>query len=226
MASRDKSSTAPEALAAPTGRDPAILRPLPGQVEIRAPKGTLPASRAGTKHGWHSAAAVQIPTSLTCALCPLYHVKRKDRRHPLACPEGRKHRICPILTRLQQQWAEGLICEIQEATGSNPTPSDNARIEQIIRHRSRIFQMENYLKVAGLIDLAKGEIRNVADRLTTTENALSRSLTEFRQAMGDRRDSERPAGPRLDEYLTKLAQTQSRIQQAAPEDSADEEAEA
>jgi len=174
-------------------------------MEIRPQKGTVPANRAGVKHGWHSADAVQIPTSLTCNLCPLYHVKRKDSRHPLACGEGRKNQICPILTRLQEGWAEGLICEVQEAAGCDPTPSDNARIEQIIRHRSRIFQIENYLKVAGLIDLKKGEIRNVADRLTTTENALSRTLAEFRQAIADRRDHQATNGPTLDEYLEALA---------------------
>jgi hypothetical protein len=204
MASEHGKESGLAALEALKGLDPGTLRPLPGEVEIRPPKGTVPANRAGTKHGWHSADAVQIPTSLTCALCPLYHVKRKDRRHPLACPEGRKHRICPILTQLQQRWAEGLICEVQESTGESPTPSDNARIEQIIRHRSKIFQIENYLKVAGLIDLKKGEIRNVADRLTTTENALSRTLTEFRQAMADRRANKSPGGPRLEDYLRQL----------------------
>lgn len=177
---------------------------LPAEIIIRAPQGTLPANRAGTKHGYNSQDAVQIPTSLTCNLCPLYHVKKKDRRHPLSCPEGRKNQTCPILTQQQQQWAFGLIGEITEATGSGPTPSDNARIEQIIRHRSRIFQIENYLKVAGLIDLAKGEIRSVADRLTTTENALSRVLTEFRQAMSERRENGKGSAPRLEDYLKQI----------------------
>jgi len=204
MAFEDDNGRSLPGLTAPTGRDPGILRTLPGEVEIRPPKGTVPANRAGVKHGWHSADAVQIPTSLTCNLCPLYHVKRKDRRHPLACGEGRKNQICPILTRLQEGWAEGLICEVQEVCGADPTPSDNARIEQIIRHRSRIFQIENYLKVAGLIDLKKGEIRNVADRLTTTENALSRTLAEFRQALSDRRDHQAANGPTLEEYLEAL----------------------
>lgn len=201
MTKRSRQLAALEAL---SGLESEDLRPLPGEVEIRPARGTVPANRAGTKHGWHSADAVQIPTSLTCSLCPLYHVKRKDRRHPLACPEGRKLRVCPILTQLQQRWAEGLIREVQDVTGADPTPSDNARIEQVIRHRSRIFQIENYLKVAGLIDLKKGEIRNVADRVTTTENALGRSLSEFRQALSERRDSQRSAGPRLDEYLKAL----------------------
>nr|BDD44416.1 hypothetical protein 1 [Pseudomonadaceae bacterium]BDD44424.1 hypothetical protein 8 [Pseudomonadaceae bacterium] len=191
-------------LEALSGLDHGEMCALPGEVEIRAPRGTLPAGREGIKHGWHSTDAVQIPTSLTCNLCPLYHVKRKDRRHPLACPEGRKNQIYPILTQLQQRWAEGLILEVQAVTGESPTPSDNARIEQIIRHRSKIFQIENYLKVAGLIDLKKGEVRNVSDRLTTTENALGRALTEFRQAMAERRGSKPPGGPRLDEYLRQL----------------------
>jgi len=147
---------------------------------------------------------VQIPTSLTCNLCPLYHVKKKDRRHPLSCHSGRKNQICPILCEQQQRWAFGLIGEIREATGTEPTPSDNARIEQVIRHRSRIFQIENYLKVAGMIDLQKGELRNVADRLTTTENALSRSLSEFRQGMSDRRIPREGHGPRLEDYLRQL----------------------
>jgi len=131
----------------------------------------------------------------------LYHVRRKDRRHPLACPEGKKHQVCPILTGLQERWAGALISEVQEATGTDPKPSDNARIEQIVRHRSRIFQIENYLKVAGLIDLNTGQLRNVADRLTTTENALSRSLAELRAAIADRRANSRGQAPRLEEYL-------------------------
>ena len=177
---------------------------LPGQVEIRAPKGCLPPERAGMKHGWHSQDSIQVPASLMCGCCPLYHIKKRDKRHPLACPEARKNRVCTILTRQQQQWAFGLIREIEESVGSPPTPSDNARIEQIIRHRSRIFQAENYLKVAGMIDLKKGEVRNVADRLVTTENALSRVLTEFRQALADRRDHNAATGPRLEDYLKRI----------------------
>ncbi len=164
----------------------------------------LPQGRQGVRHGWHSQDAVEIPTSLTCNVCPLYHVRRKDRRHPLACPEAKKNQVCPILLELQQQWVEGLVCEVRETTGDGPTPSDNARIEQIIRHRSRIFQVENFLKVAGLIDLAKGEIRNVADRLTTTENALSRTLSEFRQAMESRRGQRDALAPRLEDYLQQV----------------------
>ncbi len=180
----------------------------PGSREIR-PTGVLPANRAAVRHGWHSQDAVQIPTSLTCDLCPLYHVRRKDRRHPLACPEGKKHQVCTILTGLQERWAGALIGEVQEATGTDPKPSDNARIEQIVRHRSRIFQIENYLKVAGLIDLATGQLRNVADRLTTTENALSRTLAELRAAIADRR-SQRPAHvPRLEEYLKQVSVTRT-----------------
>jgi len=176
----------------------------PGSREIR-PTGVLPANRAAVRHGWHSQDAVQIPTSLTCNQCPLYHVRRKDRRHPLACPEGRKHQVCPILTGLQERWAAALICELQEATGTDPTPSDNARIEQVIRHRSRIFQIENYLKVAGLIDLNTGKLRDVADRLTTTENALSRSLAELRAAIADRRANSASQAPRLEDYLKRVS---------------------
>lgn len=174
---------------------------LPSEMVVRPRPGIIPAQKGAVRHGWHSEDAVQIPTSLTCNLCPLYHVKKKDRRHPLSCKEGRLHQTCPILSRMQQQWAFGLMAEIRQATGSDPVPSDNARIEQIVRHRSRIFQIENYLKVAGLIDLVKGEMRNVADRLTTTENALSRVLAEFRQALSERRATGQGQGPRLDEYL-------------------------
>lgn len=173
----------------------------PGELVINPALGTDLAYKGAVKHGWHSGDAIRLPTSLTCSLCPLFHVKKKDPRHPLACSEGRKNRICPILSQLQQDWAFGLIDEIRDATGSDPTSSDRARIEQIVRHRSRVFQIENYLKVAGLIDLAKGEIRNVGDRLTTTENALSRTLSEFRQAMSERRAAHQGQGPRLEEYL-------------------------
>ena len=184
--------------------NPETTESAPGDLVVCPQPGTLPAQKGATRHGWHSGDAIQIPTSLTCSICPLYHVKKKDRRHRLACKTGRKHLICPILTQLQQDWAFGLIEELREATGGEPTSSDNARIEQIIRHRSRIFQIENYLKVAGLIDLAKGETRNVADRLTTTENALSRTLTEFRQALAERRASNKDGGPRLEEYLQQI----------------------
>ena len=183
---------------------PLRTRTPPGSWEIRPETGVVPANRAGVTHGWHSQDAVQIPTSLTCNLCPLYHVRRKDRRHPLACREGKKHQVCPILTGLQERWAASLICEVQEATGAQPRPSDNARIEQVVRHRSRIFQIENYLKVAGLIDLQKGEMRNVADRLTTTENALSRSLAEFRQAISEQGARPTADAPRLEDYLRAL----------------------
>jgi hypothetical protein len=192
-----------------SGISPEDPGPPPAEQRIQPPRGCIDRSQSATKHGWHSDVAVQIPTSLTCNLCPLYHVKRKDRRHPLACPEGRKNQVCPILTHMQQDWACGLIREIEEATTTPPTPSDNARIEQIVRHRSRIFQIENFLKVAGLIDLQKGEVRNVADRLTTTENALSRVLAEFRQAMSERRASRQGQGPRLDEYLRQLGDSEN-----------------
>ena len=175
-------------------------KPLPGEMVLRAPKGVLPAARAGTVHGANSFEAIEIPTSLTCSTCPLYFVKRKDRRHRLACPEERKNRICPILMRRQMTWVAELVQEFREATGVEPSASDRARIEQIVRHRSRIFQIENYIRVAGLIDLKTGQYRNVADKLTTTENALSRSLGEFRQAMAEKRD-QTPAAPRLEEYL-------------------------
>ncbi len=172
-------------------------------------------------NGWHSEDAVQIPTSLTCNACPLYHVRRRDRRHPLACQHGHMNQICPILTAQQQQWGFALIGEVTEATGMDPTASDRARIEQIIRHRSRLFQIENYLKIAGLIDLKKGDVRNVADRLTTTENALSRSLAEFRQAVAERRTTRAGGGPRLDEYLRGLVGTGSGRGQVAADNGAD-----
>lgn len=176
----------------------------PAELVISPVPGTDLTHKGAVKHGWHSGDAIRIPTSLTCSQCPLYHVKKKDNRHRLACKEGRKYLICPILCQLQQDWAFGLIGEVRDATGADPTSSDNARIEQIVRHRSRIFQIENYLKVAGLIDLAKGEIRNVGDRLTTTENALSRTLAEFRQSLSERRAAHQGQGPRLEDYLKQI----------------------
>lgn len=191
---------------------------LPAEVVIRAPRGTLPPSRAGMKHGWFSDDAIQIPTSLTCNVCPLYHVRRKDRRHPLACHEGKINQICTVLAALQRRWAFGLIGEVSDATGSSPTSSDHARIEQIIRHRSRIFQIENYLKVSGLIDLKRGEIRNVGERLNTTENALSRTLAELRQALAERRAIRQAPGPRLDEYLLSKQTAEAEDAEADGED--------
>jgi len=176
----------------------------PAELVISTNPGTVLAQNSNTQHGWHSGDVIRIPTSLSCNLCPLYHVKKKDKRHSLACKEGRKNQICPILTRLQQEWAFGLINEIRDAAGVDPTSSDNARIEQIVRHRSRIFQIENYLKVAGLIDLVRGEIRNVADRVVTTENALGRALSDFRQAVAERKATSKEDGPKLADYLQQI----------------------
>jgi hypothetical protein len=186
-------------------------RPFPAEVRIDT-RGIKPKERAGTVHGYHSTDAVEIPTSLTCNLCPLYHVKRKDKRHVLACPEGRKNQICPILTRKQEGWAVSLIDEVRQATGRDPTATDRARIEQVIRYRSRLFQVENYLKVAGLIDLKAGEVRAVADRLGGIESGLTRSLGELRQSMAEARDARRPPAPSLSEYLGLLAQGSERKQ--------------
>lgn len=173
---------------------------LPAEVRVPIVRGVLPLGRTGTRHGFHSPDAVEIPTSLTCNCCPLYHVKRKDHRHPLSCKHGRKHQTCPILTAKQVGWAHELITEVSEATGEPPTATDRIRIEQIVRHRSRVWQVENYLKVVGILDLKQGEMRNVGERLTTVENALSRSVAEFRQAIAERR-VEKPGAPTLSEYL-------------------------
>jgi len=173
---------------------------LPGEVVVRTITGLKPMGRTAVKHGFHCADAIEIPTSLTCSVCPLYLVKKRDKRHDLACPEGRKGQVCPILMARQIAWAEELVAEVREITGRDPMASDRARIEQIVRHRSRLFQSENYLKVAGFLDLREGVVRNVGERLITLENALSRSLGEFRQALSDRRQRQ-PEGPRLEEYL-------------------------
>jgi hypothetical protein len=173
---------------------------LPGEVRVPVVRGVLPLGRTGTRHGYHSTDAVEIPTSLTCNCCPLYHVKRKDPRHPLSCKLGRKHQVCPILTARQVGWVGELVGEVTEATGSPPTATDRIRIEQIVRHRSRLFQVENFLKVVGLLDLKSGEMRNVAERLTTVENALSRSVGELRLALAERRVT-KPTAPTLSEYL-------------------------
>ncbi len=177
-----------------------LLKPLPGEVIVRAPKGVKPLGRTGVTHGFHCNDVIEIPTSLSCSVCPLYAVKKKNPRHNLACPEGRKNRICPILTERQINWAEELIGEIRDATGEGPTASDRAKIEQIVRHRSRVFQSENYLKVAGYIDIRQGKIRNVGERMISLENALSRSFAEFRQGIADRK-AEKPKVPTLDKYL-------------------------
>lgn len=173
---------------------------LPGEVRVPVVKGVLPLGRTGTRHGYHSSDAVEIPTSLTCNCCPLYHVKRKDPRHPLSCKLGRKHRTCPILTERQINWVQELVAEVTEATGLVPTATDRIRIEQIVRHRSRLFAVENYIKVVGLLDLKTGDMRNVGERLNTVENALSRSVGELRLALAERRVT-KPTAPTLSEYL-------------------------
>ena len=177
-----------------------LAEDLPAEIRVPVPKGLVPPGQTGVKHGYHMSGSIEVPTSLMCNVCPLYHVKRKDRRHPLSCKHGKKNQTCPVLGARQVTWAAEFISEVKDVTGESPTASDRARIEQIIRHRSRIFQVENYLKVAGLIDLTKGTIRNVGERLTTLENALSRSLSEFRQALAERREVQ-PQAPRLEEYL-------------------------
>ena len=179
---------------------PTPLYPLPAEVVVRAPKGVKPLGRTGMTHGFHSNDVVEIPTGLTCSVCPLYHVKKKNKRHRLACKEGRKNRICPILMERQVRWVEELIDHITESTGAEPVATDRIIIEQIVRHRSRLFQCENYLKVAGLIDLRSGNMRNVAERMTTVENALARSTGELRQAIEARKNA-RGQVPTLTEYL-------------------------
>ncbi len=183
---------------------------LPAEVVIRAPKGLKPKGRTGVTHGFHSGDVVEIPTSLNCSVCPLYHIKKKDRRHKLACPEGRKGQVCPILTRRQVRWAEQLLDQIREETGEAPRATDLILVEQIVRHRSRLFQCENYLKVAGLIDLRAGKVRNVAERMTTVENAMTRTTAELRQAIASRRQDKQIA-PTLAEYLEVRSSGQSEI---------------
>lgn len=189
------------------GPPPLRERPFPAEVRI-ATRGIKPEHKGATVHGFHSPDAVEIPTSLSCNLCPLYHVKRKDKRHPLACPEGRKNRICPILTAKQEGWAVTLIDEVRQATGVDPSATDRARIEQVVRYRSRIFQLENYLKVAGMIDMRDGDTRAVAERLGRVENGLTRALAELRASMSEARERRRPAAPRLDEYLAEVVKNQ------------------
>lgn len=172
---------------------------IPGEIILRPLRGK-PMGRTGVTHGFHCRDAIEIPTSLTCSVCPLYFIKKRDRRHALACHEGRKGKICPILTARQVGWVAELVAEVREVTGDDPKASDRMRIEQVVRHRSRLFQVENYLKVAGYLDLREGVIRNVGERLMTLENALARSLSEFRQAIGERRVT-KPSAPTLSEYL-------------------------
>jgi len=117
--------------------------------------------------------------------------------------------VCPILTRRQIAWASELINEVQDTTGRDPSATDRARIEQIVRYRSRLFQIENYLKVAGLIDLREGQVRAVADRLGGVESGLTRALGELRQSMSDSRDGKKGASPTLPEYLDALVKAQA-----------------
>ncbi|MFN0149948.1 MAG: hypothetical protein ACKVU1_04440 [bacterium] len=189
----------------PTGKRE---RPFPGEVRVTT-KGLLAFPKSQSIHGYHSAEAVEIPTTLTCNLCPLYHVKRKNRRHHLACPEGRRDAICPILTRKQIAWASELMNEVRQTSGRDPSASQLATVEQIVRYRSRLFQIENYLKVAGLIDLREGQVRAVADRLGGVESGLTRALGELRQSMSDGRDVKHGAKPTLPEYLDALVQAQA-----------------
>jgi hypothetical protein len=156
--------------------------------------------RTGVTHGFHCGDVIEIPTGLNCSVCPLYAVKRKDRRHALACPEGRKGRICPILSERQVTWVAELVGELREGMGMEPTATDRIRIEQIVRHRSRLFQIGNYLQVVGLLDLKLGEMRDVGERMTSVENALSRSLSEFRMALAERR-VEKANVPTVTEYV-------------------------
>jgi hypothetical protein len=114
-------------------------------------------------------------------------------------------------------WVGELVGEVTEATGSPPTATDRIRIEQIVRHRSRLFQVENFLKVVGLLDLKSGEMRNVAERLTTVENALSRSVGELRLALAERRIT-KPTAPTLSEYLEVKAKEEKRPEGADGED--------
>lgn len=172
---------------------------IPGEIILLPVRGK-PMGRTGVTHGFHCRDAIEIPTSLNCSVCPLYHIKKRDRRHALACRHGRKGKVCPILTERQLAWVSELVAEVREVTGEDPKASDRMRIEQVVRHRSRLFQVENYLKVAGFLDLREGVVRNVGERLTTLENALSRSLGEFRQSIAERRVT-KPSAPTLSEYL-------------------------
>jgi hypothetical protein len=166
--------------------------------------------KGGWIHGYHSEDVVAIPTLMSCDTCVLYAIRKKDARHPLSCPEAKKHATCSILTRHQEGWVASLVGEGREATGKEPSATDRARIEQIVRLRSRIFAIETYVKAAGAIDLRTGELRAVMDRLNSVENSLTRALGELRASMAEARDARRPPAPRLDEYLSALAKNAPR----------------
>jgi len=172
--------------------------------ELVIPTDGRPAQKGNWRHGFHSQDVVTIPTGMSCDTCVLYAIRKKDSRHPLACPEGKKHATCAILSRYQIAWVEGLVGEIRGATGRDPSPTDRARVEQIVRLRSRVFAIEVYIKAAGAIDLATGELRSVMDRLNTVEGALTRALGELRQSIADARDNKKGPSLRLEDYVAAM----------------------
>ncbi len=191
----------PDALAA--GPPPPLpkTREKPFPAELIIPTDGKPYHKGGWRHGYHSEDVVSIPTSMGCDTCVLYAIRKKDPRHSLACPEGKKHAACAILMRYQENWVASLVGEIRQATGRDPSATDRARVEQIVRLRSRIFAIEVYIKAAGSIDLRTGELRNVMERLTGVENALTRALGELRASMAEGREARKGPAPRLEEYL-------------------------
>lgn len=209
----DVSLTEPEEGRVPEG-DAVELTPPPAPRRYRRRQTPFPAElqidvtghRKGPRtHGIHSKDVIAIPTLMSCDSCVLMAIRRKDPRSKLACPEGRKHATCAILARHQVAWVEGLVGEIREATGREPSATERARVEQVVRLRSRVFAVETYVRAAGAIDLRTGELRAVMDRLNSIENALTRSLDGLRNAIAEARAAKRGNAPSLAEYLSALA---------------------
>lgn len=200
----EKSEPAPAATVTPLPAPRRYRRrEQPFPAEMRIDVGGKP--KAAWAHGYHSKDVVAIPTLMSCDSCVLMAIRRKDPRSKLACPEAKKHATCAILGRHQVAWVEGLVGEVREATGREPTATERARIEQVVRLRSRVFAVETYVRAAGAIDLRTGELRAVMDRINSIENALTRSLDGLRNAIAEARAAKRGNAPSLAEYLNAIA---------------------
>jgi len=175
-------------------------QPFPSNLQIAEGR-----RRRGVIHGFHSKSAIALSNPMGCDTCVLSAIKKKNPRHPLACNEARKHARCSILERHQADWAAGLVEEIRNGTGQEPTAIQRGQVEQILRLRGRLFALEVYLSAAGLVDVRTGEPRAIVDRMTSLENALGRATGELRASIAAAREAKRGGAPRLAEYLAALA---------------------
>jgi len=182
--------------------------PAAGTREAPYPPG-LPVGGArrphGVVHGYHAQNAIALANLMGCDTCVLAAIKKKNPRHPLACRESRKHARCSILDRRQTEWVAGLVEEIRNGTGQEPTAIQRGQVEQIIRLRGRLFALEIYMSAAGIVDVRTGEPRAILERSTSLENAIGRATGELRSSIAAARDAKRGGAPSLAEYLAALA---------------------